>query len=225
MIKKGIVAATLVLLCCSPSFSQYQDFECWTELSAETEVVKDFEVALTEEFRFNQNASYFNDWLNTLSIMYKINKYFKAGGGYRFGIERDLENVREYHHRFYAEGSAKYKFDRLTYYYRLRYQADYSQIYSSDDGTTPEVNLRNRLLMNYNIPKIPLFPFISYEFFYRLNNPDGNSIEANRYTLGLEYCFFKDLSASAYYRIQTKRGNNINPKNIYILGASLNYSF
>jgi len=225
MIKKGLIAAILFLLGCSPSFSQYQDFECWTELSVESEVAKDIEVSLTEEFRFNQNATYFNDWLNTLGLIYKIDKHFKIGGGYRFGIERDLENGREYSHRFYADGAAKYKLHRWTGYYRLRYQADYSQIYSSNGGTTPDLFLRNRFLVNYNVPKWPILPFVSYEFFYRLNNPDGNSIENNRYTLGIEYRLLKDLTTGIYYRIQTKRGNNIKPKNIYVLGVSLNYSF
>jgi long-subunit fatty acid transport protein len=202
------------------TFSQIEDFQLWNGYSVEKELNKKISVGLEQEFRFKNNASQFEDYLTTLGGGYKINKYLKVRGAYRFNYAKSIEEGVKNEHRFNVDLMLRYKLDRFVLGYRARYQVEYEKFEYNHYH-----DLRNKFGVKYNIRKTDFVPFAEYEFNYSLNYPAGNSIYRNRYTFGVDYEISKQLSVYSYYRIQTRRIYDKKPYNYYILGLGANYTF
>lgn len=204
------------------SFAQQNDFQIWSELSAETELKKDFSLFVVEELRFNQNASHFDELHNSIGAKYNFNKHFRMQVLYRYSLINTLKKGIQNANRFGINVSYKEKFKRFRFQYRLRYQIDYINLQGLKiDGHT----LRNRFTLKYNIRKTPLMPFVNYELYYKLQNVVGNGFGKHRFTGGFDYGFTDYFSASIYYRYQISRGYLIDARNTYILGLSAEFKF
>ena len=202
------------------TFSQVEDFQLWNGYSLEKNFNKKVAVSVEQEFRIRYNASQFEDYLTTLGGSYKINKYLKAAGAYRFKYAQNIEDGIKNEHRFNIDLMLRYKFDRFILGYRARYQVEYEKFEYNHFHA-----LRNKFGVKYNIRKSDFVPFAEYEFYYSLNYPAGNEIYRNRYTLGVDYEITDYLSVYSYYRIQTRRLYDKEPYNFYILGLGANFTF
>jgi len=201
------------------SYSQIKEFQNWNSISIDKEITKKASLLFDEEFRFENNASQFQSTLTTLGAQYKISKYLKVKSLYRYTYANTFEDGVETEHRFSADVMMRYKTNRITFGYRARYQMEYINF----DVNTWHT-LRNKFSAKYDIPKSHFLPYVEYEFYYPLNNPIQNSITKNRYTLGAEYEIYKNVSLSAYYRIQIRQAYSKYALNKYILGLGASIS-
>jgi len=199
------------------TFSQIKDFQSWNSISIEKKVNKKTSLLLDQEFRFQENASQFEDYITVLGAQYEINKYIKISGAYRFTYSTSFENGVKNENRYFADLSLKYKVNRFTLGSRTRYQMEYQKHELNHWHT-----LRNKFSVKYNINKSKLTPVADYEFYYSLNSPVKNLIYRSRYTLGMDYEISKTLSVNSYYQLQTQRDYLRKPRNTYILGLGLN---
>jgi len=217
-IKIFIFHAVILVLGFTNLFAQNQDFQSWNEISVEKKISKKVSLILNQDFRFQNNATLFKDYITVLGGHYKINKYLKIRGSYRFTYSYDVEDLYEYEHRFYGDIILRKKIDRFILGYRARYQLKYTEF---------DVNrwhhIRNRVNIKYNIPKSSFLPYAEYECYYSLNNPIQNTIDRNRYTVGLEYGVNDYLSVYSFYRLLIKREPYKDPYNGYILGLGLSF--
>lgn len=205
-------------------FAQEQDLELWTSIEVEKRLNKKLRLTFEEQARFNENISGFFKFNSDIGISYRINKYVKIGANYRLEQKKQPENYYSTRHRFTSDLILRYEVARFLFSYRNRYQHKYVDLYSSEDGSIPRTYNRSRIQAEYNIRKNPLTPYISYEFYFKLNNFEYNEIDTHRYTVGFEYSLNKRNDLDLYFRI-LKHVNVNRPVTSNIIGISYCYSF
>jgi len=111
---------------------------------------------------------------------YKINKWLRLGTEYRYAIRNSGTNRQ----RLGIIADLDKKIGRMELGYRFIFQRNYL-------GANRAQNLfRNRISVDYNIPKWKLDPEFSFEFF-TLSNNQGLSYIGTRYRLGTSFSPWK----------------------------------
>ncbi len=202
-------------------FSQVNDAGLWTSVNLEKKITADFSLNLSEELRFNENISELGTAFTEFGGDYKLIKNLTAGISYRFIQKRRVDDFYSTRHRLIFNLSYRHKIKKLSITLRERFQTQYADIYSSEDGKIPEHTLRSKLTLKYDFDK-KYFPFIYTELFYQLNNPEGNELVNVRYAAGFEYEFNKRSSLDLFYLIN-KEINVNNPWTDYVIGVAYNF--
>lgn len=200
----------IILLLCFPFLlsAQEKDFQLWTKLSAAYDLSKDLSISFDQGHRQRENAALPDVTFSNISVKYDFVKRWSIASGYRFINDFDFAQNSSVNHRFYTDLNYRKKRKRWIFKNRLRYQ------YQEEKST-----LRDKISASYNIRKTPLEPFNALELFYR-----NGEFKKWRYTLGLSYPLAKPLDLDAFYRIQQALNTN-NPKQLYIVGIGIDYSF
>ena len=77
-------------------FSQENDFQTWTSISASKKIIKKTNLIVKQGVRFRENSSIYYKLFTDIKIKRKYNKYFTFAGGYRYSSDwnkkQDLEN-------------------------------------------------------------------------------------------------------------------------------------
>ena len=206
-------------------YSQNSDFQTWSSIEIEKKIIKSVSISIEEEVRIAQNSTSFNTSNTSISGLYSFNKFIKAGIGYRYSYSYDIEDGYSVSHRLMVDGVLKYKLGDFAFSFRERFQDDWQTEKTSPTATYPDLYLRHKLQIKYNVPKISLFPYLEAELFQSLNNPIQNKVDKYRWTAGLEYDFKNDLSVSLFYRIQDSHKVLKKRNEIYILGTGISYEF
>lgn len=200
----------LILLLCLPCLltAQEKDFQLWTKLSLGHDFSKDLSVSIDQGYRQRENLALADVTFTNLALKYDLIKRTSIAVGYRFINDFDFAQNSSLSHRIYTDISYRKKRKRWQFKNRLRYQ------YQSEKST-----FRNKVSASYNVRKTPLEPFSAFEIFYR-----NKALNKWRYTLGASYPLAKSLDLDAFYRIQQALNTN-NPKQLYIVGIGIDYSF
>jgi hypothetical protein len=218
-----VFSAIALLFFTTAGFAQVNDAGLWVGVNVEKKITKKLTAALSEELRFNENVSELGTAFTEAGVEYKLVKNLTVGVAYRFIQKRQLDDFYSLRHRGIASLTYKLKAKRIEISIREKYQAQYTDVNSSDDGKVPDVYLRNKLTIKYDSQK-KYTPFVASELFYQLNNPDGNEFDNVRYTAGFEYKFNKLNSADLFYLLNREFNVN-NPLTEYIIGISYTYIF
>jgi len=205
----GALVALLILLCNVRAFAQDNDFGAWLGFELEKNV-KDWTFSAGEELRTMNNAGTIQGSYTSLCIDYSPWKRLKFGTSYQFILFNDTEyDDLQPRHRlnFYTTGNLKmgdFKFslrERLQFTFKDESERDYKM--------NPKTSWRNRLELEYNIPKSKITPSASVETYYQLNNPDGNRFDQIRYKLAAAYKINKRNKVELYGQFD----HEINVKN------------
>lgn len=229
--KKNIILS-LFLIVSTALWGQTNDFGVWSSVGIEKKFGKwDFDIEA--ELRTKDNSEQINRWSYKFESSYNLFKPLQIGGGYEFICFHDTKYFDyQPRHRGYVFVQGKYDIGRFTFSLRERVQItkkdDSDRIKSNGDINTyrinPEWTWRNRLKVAYNIPKFPVTPTLSFESFYQLNNPDGNSFDKLRYTLSFNYNLTKQHHFEIYGLLD-KEINVTNPCDTYIVGVGYVFRF
>lgn len=212
--------------------SQSNDFGIWSNVSLERNTKK-WDFAATAEVRTQSNTSELNRSSLQLSSEYQILKLLKIGASYEFMYFNDTKyNDFQPRHRGSLFVQGRQKFGDFTIVLREKVQVtskdESERIKKSGKIDTykvnPEWTWRNRLKVAYNIPDFPINPDISFETFYQVNNPDGNSFDKLRYTLTLNYKLSKQHRFELYELIDQDI-NVTSPVTSFITGFGYVFSF
>jgi hypothetical protein len=65
-------------------FSQENDFQIWTSISASKKIIKKTNLTIKQGVRFRENSSLYSKLFTDLKIKSKYNKHFSVAIGYRF---------------------------------------------------------------------------------------------------------------------------------------------
>ena len=155
------------------------------------------------------------------------------GAGYQYIYFHDFKYSNfQPRNRFYFFLQEKRKMGDFTFTLRERIQVttkdESDRIKSNGKIDTykinPDYSWRNRLKIDYNIPRCPVSPSLSVESFCQLNNPDGNKFDDMRYTLSFKYNLTKHNEIEIYGLVD-KEMNVKNPEKKLVTGIGYVHSF
>lgn len=223
MIKKSLFL--LPLLCCwGMSAVKAQGVGLWTSADAKFGLAKGLSAYVGGEYR-TVKGFYNERWALSAGLDYKLASCLKLSADYSF-IDRCVESrytkkgntIGTYwqpRHRAGLALSLSYKWNRVTFSLRERYQYTYhtplyANKYKYDEGTESIITekeyiepkhrhmLRSRLKVDYNIRKSKFTPFVSGEIYNNITAWYGYS--KIRCTAGTEYKVNKKNVLSVFYR-------------------------
>lgn len=212
MISKKVFGFTILLLVFSIGLNQKlacQEYDkgFWSSVEISKKINKKISLSLEEEFRLRNDFKTTDKFMTTLGLDYKINKFFDVGisdvfiNYYHPGNKKhDYTNYWENKNRFNIYGEGDYSVGRFSFSLRERLQSTYTFLDSvSKQEVNPELILRSKFSVSYNIPKIPLEPYASVENFLPLNGSYKFSTEEMRLAFGLKYSINKKLALKVGY--------------------------
>ena len=196
-------------------FSQENDFQTWTSISASKKIIKKTNLTIKQGVRFRENSSLYSKLFTDLKIKSKYNKHFSFAIGYRFSNDWDKQLELSQKNRFYSDIYYKDKYKkRFLFDARARLQTQ-----GNIEGYA--TTFRHKSALAYNIPKTKWEPSVALEYFLPF---ESILIEKLRYTIGLSHPITKDLDAEIAYRIQQEFYTN-NPETLFIFEGKLSYDF
>ena len=205
----------ILLLFTLDSFSQENDFQVWSAISANDKFTYKTDFYLKHGVRFRENASLLSKVYTEIKFKYKYNKRFAFSLGFRDINEWNREIIREQKNRYFADVHFRKKHKRFLINFRNRFQKQ---------GKLSNYNniLRQSISFSYNIKKNKIDPSFTTEFFYKDLNFSLSNINKIRYTFSLSYPINKDLDLDIAYRLQQQL-NVVNPETFYIFEGKLSY--
>jgi len=194
-------------------FSQENDFQTWTSISASKKIIKKTNLTIKQGVRFRENSSLYSKLFTDLKIKRKYNKHFSFAIGYRFSNDWNKQLELSQKNRVYSDIYYKDKYKkRFLFDSRARLQAQGNiQGYAA--------TFRHKSALAYNIPKTKFEPSVALEYFLPF---ESMLIDKLRYTIGLSHPITKDLDAEIGYKIQQEFYAN-NPQTLFIFEGKLSY--
>jgi len=219
----GKVLLILLILAGFRSRGQVQDAGLWLNVSVNKRITPALSVSFTQELRMNENITEAGAFHSDLDFTYRFGKHFRIGAGYRFSKQRRVDDSYDCRHRYNVDLSYREKIQRFLVNLRLRYESQYTDIYSSPEGTTPKNTVVPRLEVKYNLPG-KFEPFIYGEPYFRVSNFLYVPFVQLRLCAGVNYSINRMHSVDLYYLFQ-KEYYVKHPLTEYVIGAGYTFSF
>ncbi|MCX6244393.1 MAG: DUF2490 domain-containing protein [Bacteroidetes bacterium] len=224
--RKVIPAVFLFLCLLFPQkgiFAQVNDAQLWTSLNIEKKITPVLSAHFTEEVRLNENITEVGTIFSDFSLSYRLGKRFKIAAGYRFSNQRNVDDSYDKRHRYYFDLGYREKVKPVTFLLRTRFQSEYSNIYSSEDGFVPDNHARVKLTLKFDLNR-KFVPYIEGESFFRLNRIVYGSFDQLRLCGGIEYTFNRMHMVDVHYLFR-KEYNVKHPETDYVVGISYYFTF
>jgi len=175
--------AYILLLCTSLGFAQDTDTQLRINPSVDYKINKKWKVGLDYRYALEKDISTFQASVLQVAGEYKITKRIALEAGYRFTTSFENDN-----HRLFASFIYDYKIKKFTLSSRTRYQFSTPHFNSDywNEYKEPNQYLREKITIDYNIPKSKASVYFSPEFFVKIK--DGRlAYHRTRYQLGSDY--------------------------------------
>lgn len=245
MTKLSLIAAA-ALMTVPATLPAQDDFGIWATAGVEKKIDKKWSVGAEAEYRSRDNLQQTDRWSIGVETKYRIFPWLKAGAGYDFIYANNPEHttykksgrinkIRSSwwgpRHRLHFDLTGSLHLGRFGLSLRERWQYTYRASESSvarydcddEEWETCSVRgkgknvLRSRLMAEYDIPHIPVTPYVSAELY------NAWSVVKVRYTAGADWKVSKHHSIGIYYRyIHTSDEDDTNS---HILGATYKFRF
>jgi hypothetical protein len=173
----------------------------WTGIGVRAKVHKLLSAEIEQQLRFTNEFSELGSANTEAGLRFRPWKHFGISGAYRYsnrpGSRRADDNDRQRWtgEAFYSIGSADTKW---IFSHRLRYQTA-KEISNEEEDPDRKNYIRNRLSLSYNLTK-RVQPYLSYEWFYRLNGKNENQL--TRFTMGLGSDIGKSFGIDTFFRVE-----------------------
>lgn len=197
-------------------------------IAIEKDFSKKFSIGVEGEYRTLGFSLETERYTFGIGTDYEIFKNFKLGIGYEYQKVQDsyswgfsslgVDSARVWmqpRHRVQGQMSYKYEIGKFSLSLRERAQATYKNDLDriKQNGDTnfarvnPDFTWKNRLKIEYNIPKCKIDPSFSVETYMLLSDPDiaNPYFTKLKYTLGLEYKINKKNSVEWYGMYSNER--------------------
>ena len=199
------------------------DFQLWLEGGLRYPLTRNLQLRFDQHLRFDNNAQSVRRIMPDIAVRYRVVRWFRVTGGYRFIIEPLDDNGTKFidlWHRIYADALFRHRMRPVTLSYRIRFQEQFGSP-RGGGGMTYIHTIRNRGKVAFDLGK-GFETYIAGEFFIRINDPDG-IWHKWRATAGLNYAY-KAHEVGILMRGEGKLNNNNDPT-LNILGLSYHYRF
>lgn len=201
-----------------PLVAQVNDAGMWIGLDLEKKLGNGLTLQFSDEIRMNENISEVGTWFNEIGLDYKINKMISASIAYRLIQKRRVDDSYSTRHRYLINLNFKEKFGNFNFTFRTRYQSQYTDVLSSENGKSPDNYVRTRMVVKYDANR-KYTPFLSGETFFYLNHPEGVVFDNYRVSGGISYEWNKKSSLNLGYMMD-REINVSDPWTNYIITLS-----
>ena len=223
---KHIIFGVLLLLCVRTVVAQQNDWGVWTTMDIEKKLNKRWNVGAGLEYRSQDGLSLTDQIRGSLGFQYNPKKTpFKFGVNYTLiANKKQKKDIFVNRHRFTFSATGSYKYDRFTASWRPRLQATFYDTTEKDPDELDNYRwvVRNRFGLKYNVPKLPLKPYVQIEIFNRVFSDLTPSYYKNRFSTGVEIGIGKRHELDFGY----KRNSELKNDKKYLFNAvAVGYTF
>lgn len=192
----------ILLLSASFGFAQDIDTQLRFNPSVDYKINKKWKVAFDYRYGLEKDMTTFQASNFQFSSEYKITKRISIEAGYRFSTSFEKDS-----HRLFASVGYDYKIKQFTLSSRTRYQFT-TQRFDADfmsEYKAPNQYLRQKFIIDYNIPKSKASVYFGPEFFLKLEQPKL-LLNRVRYQLGSDYKlkYGNTIGLSLFYEDKVK---------------------
>jgi hypothetical protein len=205
-VKKALYG--IFLLLGIKSFAQqpiykFNDAQLWFNLYLEKKLNSKLSAHLNQQDRWTENVSEFHFAYADAGFTYKFTKNIKALADYVFTQKRRPDQSFSTVHQYYVAAIAKKDVMRWRFAYRLMYQFEFKNPYTSYYGYTPFRYIRNKFTVKYEYNKY-LSLYMADELYAPLNSPQIKGIDRNRSFAGLFINTFRHQQLELYFMYQNR---------------------
>ena len=200
------------------------EFELWTKIEAEGDIVKHTDWNASVNTRFGNRG--INTFFTQFGVEYKVKKWFRPSIEYRYILDQDRYTNFNGSHRINFNANFKKRIDRFSVNGRLRYQYAFNSIGSTVDFN-PDFDqaFRAKVTGKYDINDNIFTPLVSCELFYNPEyGPLTPSFSKVRFGIGSSLELDDPHSLSFKY-VFDKRLNNFSADSKHIIAVSYGYKF
>lgn len=217
---KTLSACGLLLILPVVLQGQKSDFGLWYDIKADHELVNRLRIEAEASLRTDNNASRIESWYFEPGLRYKVNKYLAAGIYYRYIGQLEKDSQFHSRHRWFLQFKGDLPVKRFTLSARYRIQEQFKTYIEDPEDEFPAWYHRLRCEIDYDVPSIPLKPYINVEIYNQIFAGNDINVEKMRYMVGLEYSISKKHSVGLEYVYQDSKVS----KPAWMNAVSLNYS-
>lgn len=201
-----------------PLLAQVNDAGLWIGIDLEKKLGNGITLQFSDEIRMNENISEVGTWLNQIGLEYRINKVISTSVAYRLIQKHLVDDSYSTRHRYLINLNIREKLGRVSLIFRTRYQSQYSDVLSSENGKLPDNYLRTRVMVKYDSNR-KYTPFLSGETFFHLNHSGGVLLDNYRISGGISYEWNKKSSLNLGYMVD-REINISDPWTNYVITLS-----
>ena len=125
------------------------DFGARLSASVDKKLMKGLHLVADTEARFVDNFSSLGRWEAGLGVTYKIDKYFKVGGGYTFIEKMNSAGEWKDRHRFYVDGTATLRAGDWRFSLKEKLQLTYRDYNNTYEHNPYSLALKSRVKVSY----------------------------------------------------------------------------
>ena len=204
--------------------AQTTDFRMRLSAKAQKDISKKLSGSIEYEHRFDQMLTSFDKAFLEPSLSYNISKPIRIGAEYRLVLDQDKTRQKSFEQRVAAFIRYKINIDDFEIQLKTALQYGFDELTNSNFSYNQKLTNRNLIALDYNWFGKKFIPFLSYEFFYHINHPNGGIINQSRIKAGSSYQLSKNSKIQIYYLFENEF-NVAYPVDAHIVGASYSYVF
>ncbi|MBA3901575.1 MAG: DUF2490 domain-containing protein [Bacteroidetes bacterium] len=215
-----ILAIFSFMLRSSVHAQENTDLMLWSGYTLTKNFASNWSVRARQEIRFRENVSQVQKAFVDVGLRYRLNKHVRFTVHYRYNhnVRKDFDFSSR--HRLNADMVLRKKWKPLVVNYRLRYQHQYRDVFTSDDGFVPRQFVRHKLQGHLDLNK-RWSPYLAGEIFHTIRDFPIMLNVQNRVRAGVAYEINRNNNVTLYYMFRTKQNISI-PSTDHIIGFRLN---
>lgn len=202
-----------------------KDFEARAEVSYETDLVDDFELSLSQEFRMEDNARVFGKSYTTVGLQYKLRRWIRFGLNYRYIFNRRSNGSYRQSQRVMADLTLRAYQHQFTFDYQVRLQSEANRYnYEREYGFAPTTELKNTFEVAYTVNRFYQV-YASFDLrwtLYEAEIPNFKGINRTKSTVGVSYLLAENRELELYFMTE-RHLNTTEPDRIFVLGVELSF--
>lgn len=196
--------------------AQQSDFGIWMGADIKKKISSRFSLDFSQQALTRENSVQIDKFFSQFGLNYKLSKKLKLSISYRLIQNKEIDFVYHYGNRLQTDLTLYQKIQNLKFYYRIRFQNQYADFFSSENGRNPKGVLRQRASLEYDFGR-RIVPGISAEYFYDGQSFIPNDLSGERYRATVNYEINNKNQIQVFYQFQNKWNVKL-PVNSYIIG-------
>ena len=196
--------------------AQQSDFGIWMGVEVKKKISSKFSLDFSQQAITRENSAQTDKFFSQFGLNFKLSKKLKLSLSYRLIQNKEIDFVYHYGNRLQTDLTLFQKINNLKFYYRIRFQNQYNDFFSSEDGRNANRVFRQRASLEYDFGR-RLVPAISVEYFYDVQSFIPNQLSGERYRATVNYEINNKNQVQVFYQFQNKWNVKL-PVNSYIIG-------
>lgn len=219
----------VVIVVCSVSFfnkvnAQNSDVRLWLSSEFKKEITNKLKADVEIEYRQDQLLTTFDKVFIQPAVAYNLTDNIRIGGVYRLMFDQNKTREKTYKQRVAAYFRYSIDVDDFELKFKTALQYGFDDVTNASLSYDQKLVNRNAINVVYNWFGKKFKPFVGYELFYHVNDPNGGIINQSRLEAGTNYQLSDNIDLSVFYMYENEF-NVAFPSDSHIIGCSFSYSF